>query len=287
MNPAILNTLLILTGIGAIASVILYFIAKQFSVYEDPKIDEVEAVLPNANCGGCGYPGCRAFAESCTKVDHLDTHYCPPGGNETMAKVGEILGMTVSERTPQVAVLLCNGSLQHRKTTNVYDGADNCTIAANLYGGHTDCIFGCLGLGECVDACDFDAITMDKETGLPVVDEAICGACGACVAACPRDLFQLRDKGKKNKRIFVACMSKDKGAAAKKSCDVACIGCGKCVKECQFDAIVIKDQKAYIDFEACKLCRKCVAVCPTEAIHEINFPLRKVKEDKKLEVEMV
>ncbi len=277
MNETMISTIIILTSIGAIASIILYFVAKKFYVYEDPKIDEVEAALPNANCGGCGFPGCRAFAESCTKADVLSHHFCPPGGNDTMVKVGEILGMKVEEREPQVAVLLCNGSIKNRKKTNTYDGADNCTIAANLYGGQSDCIFGCLGLGECEEACDFDAITMDKETGLPVVNEDICGACGECVAACPRDLFQLRNKGKKNRRIFVACMSRDKGVPAKKSCDVACIGCSKCFKVCEFDAITMKDQKAYIDFEACKLCRKCVVVCPTGAIHEINFPLRKEK----------
>ena len=279
MSEVVLYTIIVLTAIGAVAAIILYFVAQKFKVIEDPRIDEVEEALPSANCGGCGFPGCRAFAETCAKADSLDGLNCPPGGADTMKAVGDILGLVPAEKEPQVAVLLCNGSLNNRKRTTDYVGAENCTIVSNLYGGNTDCTYGCLGLGECVDACHFDAMYMDEETGLPVVIEDNCTACGACVAACPKDLFELRNKGKKSKRIFVSCMNKDKGAPAKKACDVACIGCSKCFKECKFEAITMADNKAYIDYEACKLCRACVAVCPTGAIHEINFPLRKAKKN--------
>jgi len=280
MNDVILYTIITLGGIGAVSAVILYFVAQKFKVFEDPRIDEVEEALPSANCGGCGYPGCRNFAEACVKTDDLSSLFCPVGGNETMSAVASALGQTVEAKEPQVAVLLCNGSSANRKRTSEFDSAANCTIAAATYGGDTDCTHGCLGLGECVDACGFDAMYMDPETGLPVVIEDMCTACGACVAACPKDLFQLRDKGKKSKRIYVACMNTDKGAPAKKACDVACIGCSKCFKECKFDAITMANNKAYIDYEACKLCRACVAVCPTGAIHEINFPARRVKPAK-------
>jgi ferredoxin len=121
---------------------------------------------------------------------------------------------------------------------------------------------------------------MDEETGLPVVIEENCVACGACVRACPRSIIELRNIGKKSRRIFVSCVNKEKGAPAKKNCSVACIGCGKCEKECAFDAITIKDNLAYIDYEKCKLCRKCVPVCPTNAIHELHFPPRKPKPEK-------
>ncbi len=280
MNDVILYTIITLGGIGAVSSVILYFVAQKFNVIEDPRIDEVEEALPSANCGGCGYPGCRNFAEACVKTDDLGSLFCPVGGNDTMSAVAEVLGQVVEAKEPQVAVLLCNGSSANRKRTSEFDSATNCTIAASTYGGDTDCTHGCLGLGECVDACGFDAMYMDSETGLPVVIEDMCTACGACVEACPKDLFQLRNKGKKSKRIFVACMNTDKGAPAKKACDVACIGCSKCFKECKFDAITMANNKAYIDYEACKLCRACVAVCPTGAIHEINFPARKAKPAK-------
>jgi Na+-translocating ferredoxin:NAD+ oxidoreductase RNF subunit RnfB len=277
MSDVVLYTIIILTAIGSVAAVILYFVAQKFKVYEDPRIDEVEEALPSANCGGCGFPGCRAFAETCAKAESLDGLFCPPGGTDTMKNVASILGLVAEEKEPQVAVLLCNGTPENRKKTSDYDGAENCTIAANLYGGESDCTYGCLGLGECVDACGFDAMYMDPETGLPVVIEDMCTACGACVDACPKNLFELRNKGKKSKRIFVSCMNTDKGAPAKKACDVACIGCSKCFKECKYDAIVMADNKAYIDYNKCVLCRACVAVCPTGAIHEINFPARRVK----------
>jgi len=279
MNEVILYTVITLGAIGAVAAIILYFVAQKFKVIEDPRIDQVEEVLPSANCGGCGYPGCRNFAEACVKADDLDSLYCPVGGNEPMTAVAGVLGMTVRAKEPQVAVLLCNGSSANRARTSQFDSAANCTIAANTYGGETDCTYGCLGLGECVDACGFDAMYMDPETGLPVVIEDKCTACGACVAACPKDLFELRNKGKKSRRIYVACMNKDKGAPAKKACDVACIGCSKCFKECKYDAITMADNKAYIHYDKCVLCRACVAVCPTGAIHEINMPLRKAKKN--------
>ena len=141
--------------------------------------------------------------------------------------------------------------------------------------GETGCGYGCLGCGDCVAACNFDAIHMNPETGLPEVDEDKCTACGACAKACPRHIIELRKKGPKGRRVYVQCVNKDKGAVAKKACEVACIGCGKCEKECKFDAITITDNLSYIDFNKCRLCTKCVDVCPTGAIIKVNFPVRK------------
>ena len=283
MSNIVLFTIITLSSIGVIAAVILYFVAQKFKVYEDPKIDEVEESLPNANCGGCGYPGCRNFAEACVKADNLDDLYCPVGGNDTMIKVATILGQEASEKEKQVAVIRCSGSPDNRERINVFDSAKNCTIAANLYGGETGCSYGCLGLGECVDACNFDAMYMDEKTGLPVVITDNCTACGACVEACPKDIIELRNLGKKERRIFVSCVNEDKGAVAKKACNVACIGCSKCFNACKFDAITMANNRAYIDYKKCVLCRACVSVCPTDAIHEINFPLRKAKPVEKKE----
>jgi len=277
MSPIILYTILTVSTIGVLAAVILYFAAQKFKVFEDPRIDEVEEALPSANCGGCGFPGCRAFAEACVKTDDLDSMNCPVGGNDTMKSVAGILGKTVAEKAPRVAVVRCHGTCALRPRTNDYDGVTNCTIEHNLYGGDTGCTFGCLGHGECVDACDFEAIYMDEETKLPVVIDDACTACGACVEACPKDIIELRKKNKKDRKIFVSCVNKDKGALAKKNCEVACIGCSKCFKECKFDAIKIENFLAFIDSDKCVLCRKCVAVCPTNAIHEINFPAKKVR----------
>ncbi|MGM0504130.1 MAG: Fe-S cluster domain-containing protein, partial [Bacteroidota bacterium] len=255
--------------------------AQKFKVYEDPRIDQVEEALPAANCGGCGYPGCRGFAEALVKADDISDLYCPVGGNETMAAVAKILGKEVEAKEPLVAVVRCSGSPEHRKRVNEYDGASSCVISSALYAGETNCQYGCLGLGDCVEVCDFDAIYMDEETGLPVVVDDNCTACGACVKACPNDIIELRKKNKKDRKIFVSCVNQDKGGIARKACKVACIGCGKCVKVCPFDAITMENFLAYIDPNKCKLCRKCVTECPTGAILEINFPPRKVKEEKK------
>jgi len=281
MSTTILFTIISLSAIGGGAAIILYFVAQKFKVYEDPRIDQVEEALPGANCGGCGYPGCRGFAEALVKTDDISELNCPVGGNETMSTIAKILGKEVEAREPLVAVVRCSGSPEHRKRVNQYDGASSCAISSSLYAGETDCQYGCLGLGDCVDACDFDAIYMDKKTGLPVVIDDNCTACGACVKACPNDIIELRKKNKKDRKIFVSCINQDKGGIARKACRVACIGCGKCVKVCPFDAITMENFLAYIDPVKCKLCRKCVTECPTGSILEINFPPRKVKEDTK------
>lgn len=278
----VLITIVTLAGLGAIAAVILYLAAKKFQVFEDPRIDEVEEALPATNCGGCGFPGCRAFAEALVKADDISSMNCPVGGADTMSKVAGILGKEAGTAKPQVAVLRCNGSCEHRPKLTNYQGATSCAVAAALYGGETGCSYGCYGCGDCVESCKFDAMYMDKETGLPVIIEDNCVACGACVEACPKDIIELRNKGPKSRRIFVSCVNKDKGAVAKKACAVACIGCGKCQKVCPHDAITIENNLAYIDYEKCKLCRKCVEVCPTNAIHELNFPPRKPKVEQEI-----
>lgn len=280
----ILITVLMLGLLGAVSAVILYFVAQKFKVYEDPRIDDVEAILPAANCGGCGFAGCRAFADACVKADTLDGMLCPVGGNAVMAQVASVLGQDAVMSDPKIAVLRCNGTCEHRPKLNAYDGATSCAVAANLYGGETGCSFGCLGLGDCEVSCDFDAIHVNSETGLPEVDEDKCTSCGACVKACPKMLLQLRKKGPKSRRIYVSCMNKDKGSLTKKACAVGCIACGKCFKECEFEAITIANNLAYIDDVRCRLCRKCVTVCPTSAIVELNFPPRKPKADKLEEV---
>ncbi|MFV0290139.1 MAG: Fe-S cluster domain-containing protein [Mangrovibacterium sp.] len=275
----LIYTVVTLVAIGSLAAVILYFVAQKFYVYEDPRIDEVESALPSANCGGCGFAGCRAFAEACVKSESFDGLNCPVGGNDTMQAVAGLLGREAVAQMPKVAVLRCNGSCSVRPRTNIYDGAQSCAMASSLYGGDTGCSFGCLGLGDCEVSCDFDALHVNSETGLPEIDDAKCTACGACVKACPKLLIELRKKSPKDRKIYVACRNEDKGGVAKKACSAACIGCSKCVKECNFEAITVTNNLAFIDSEKCKLCRKCVEVCPTNAILEFNFPARKPKTD--------
>lgn len=279
----ILVAVISLGAIGLISAIVLFVASKKFAVYEDPRIGEVAEVLPQANCGGCGYPGCAGFAEACVKAGSLEGKLCPVGGQPVMARVAAILGLEAASAEPKVAVVRCNGSCEHRPRTTRYDGVSSCAVANATYGGETDCTFGCLGCGDCVDACQFDAIHMNPETGLPEVDENACTACGACVKACPRRIIELRPKGKNNRRVYVSCVNKDKGAQTRKACSVGCIGCGKCVKVCPFEAITLENNLAYIDPAKCKLCRKCEAECPQGAILAVNFPPRKPKVETSVE----
>ncbi|MDL2308273.1 RnfABCDGE type electron transport complex subunit B [Bacteroidales bacterium OttesenSCG-928-B11] len=265
----------VLGAIAIIAAVILYFVSKAFRVIEDPRIDEVADLLPAANCGGCGFAGCRNFAEAIVKAGSMEGLNCPAGGESVVNAVAAVLGLEAVLGEPQIAVVRCQGSCEFAPAKSHYEGAPSCSFANSLFVGESACPNGCLGLGDCVRSCNFDAIYIDDMTKLPVIDNEKCVACGACVKACPRMLVELRNKGKKDRRIFVSCRNTEKGAAAKRNCSVACIGCGKCLKACAFEAITLKNNLAYIDSDKCKLCRKCVAECPTGAIVECNFPPKK------------
>lgn len=279
MNSTILITVISLSFLAIISAVILYFVAQRFKIFEDPRIDEVQAVLPAANCGGCGFAGCRNFAEALVNAETFEGLNCPVGGGTVMGLTASILGKEAPVVDPLVAVLLCNGSPEFRPRTSQYDGASDCRISNSLYMGETDCSFGCMGYGDCVKACAFDAIYMDASTNLPVIIDEKCVSCGACVKACPRDLIELRKKAKKDRKIYVACSNCDKGGPARRACKVACIACNKCFNVCKFDAITIENNLAYIDATKCTFCRKCVTECPTNSILELNFPPRKPKEE--------
>jgi electron transport complex protein RnfB len=280
MSSIFLYTVISLTALGLASALILFLVAQRFKVYEDPRISEVEEELPAANCGGCGFPGCRNFAEALVKSEDFEGLYCPVGGNETMNRIAELLGKVAVAQEPRVAVLRCNGTCEYRPRTNRYDGSQTCSIAAALYGGDTACEYGCLGYGDCVEVCKFDALYMDEETGLPVVIDKNCTACDACVKECPKNLFELRKRYKKDRKIYVACMNMDKGGPARKSCSVACIGCFKCFNVCPWEAITMDNNLAFIDSEKCRLCRKCAPECPTNSIIETGFPPKKEKTEE-------
>lgn len=265
----------VLGAIALLASVVLYVCSKKFAVKEDPRIAQVSAVLPQANCGGCGFPGCSGMADALVKAadgGSLDGLNCPVGGAGVMEQVADLLGMAVANTEPMVAVVRCNGTCENRPKTIEYSGLRTCAAMNACSSGETACGYGCLGCGDCADACQFGGITINPETGIAEVDENLCTACGACVNACPRHIIELRKKGPKGRRVYVSCINHDKGPVARKACSVACIGCGKCEKECPFGAITMDGNLAYIDPQKCRLCRKCERACPSGAIKAVNFP---------------
>ncbi len=277
----ILIAVIVLGAIGLIAALVLFLLSKKFAVKEDPRLGQILEVLPGANCGGCGFPGCGGLASACVKAadaGSLDGLNCPVGGQPTMEKVASILGMQVVQSSPKLAVVRCNGTCEKRPHVVEFDGFKSCKVANATSMGETLCQYGCLGCGDCVAACQFDAIQMNPETGLPEINPANCTACGACAKSCPRKIIEIRAvKGAKKMGVVVRCLNKDKGAQAKKACSAACIGCQKCVKVCAFDAIQVENFLAYIDPEKCRNCRKCEQECPQKTIIGLNMPVLKPK----------
>lgn len=269
----------VLVATAAVFALVLAWAAKRFAVKEDPRVEAVTEMLPGINCGACGFAGCSALAAALVEAadsGDLSGLFCPPGGQDTMDKVGGFLGVEFSGGDVPVAVLRCGGSCQASPPVVEYSGEKSCKIAHMTFSGEGGCPMGCLRYGDCSHACPFDAISMDPETGLPVVDEDKCTACGECVKACPRGLFELRPRGKRGRRVWVNCRNTQKGAVARKNCQVACIGCGKCVRTCDSiaKAITMENNLAYIDPLKCIACGKCVRECPTGAILS-TFPVKK------------
>ena len=266
----ILIAVVVLGAIGLIAAVVLFAASKKFAVYEDSRIAQVSEVLPGANCGGCGFPGCSGMADALVKgadAGSLDGLMCPVGGAETMGKVADLLGMAIANSEPMVAVVRCNGTCEHRPRIAEYAGLRTCAAMHACGAGETACGFGCLGCGDCVEACQFGAIRINPETGIAEVDEEKCKACGKCIENCPRHMIELKPKKSK---FAVACSSKDKGPQVMKVCAAGCIGCGLCGKNCPKDAIHVTDFIAHIDYEKCVSCGICANKCPKKVITKVH-----------------
>jgi RnfABCDGE-type electron transport complex B subunit len=246
---------LLLAGILAIASQRLF-------VYEDPRIDEVEEMLPHANCGACGTAGCRAFAELLV-AGEVQPGRCTVNPVDMNQRIAGFLGVDLGQQEQRVARLACAGGSNVAHTHARYAGLDSCRAAALVSGGGKGCVWGCLGFGDCGEVCDFDAITMNSQR-LPVVDAARCTACGDCVDICPRDLFSLHPV---SHRLWVACNNPETGDAAEADCRVLCNGCGRCVADAPEGLVTLRDKLAVVDYSRNALAsRLAIERCPTGAI---------------------
>lgn len=276
---SIATSIALLGGIGAVGALALNQVAKRFSVDEDKRISQVEECLPGANCGGCGRKGCHDFAVECVKAGSLDDLYCPVGGQDCMARIAAILGIGAGGQEPKLAVVKCAGTPLTKTHLNVkYSGPRRCSVM-NFTSGDYLCLSSCLGCGDCVRECHWNAIAIDPVTRLPQIDPEKCTGCGKCAISCPRNVIELRSRGVRGRRVWVACGNCLKGAQARKQCAVSCLGCGLCAKACPFGAITIENNLARIDGAKCKACGKCVDVCPTHAIHKTGFPVKKATTD--------
>lgn len=234
MNPSIVSALFVMGGLGIIFGAGLAIASRIFAVQKDARVEKIEEILPGANCGACGAPGCAGFAEGVVEGKY-NVNGCTAGGAEVAQKVAAIMGQEAGSVTPKVAVVRCRGDYENSTQRAEYQGIQSCQAAVMIAGGAKGCIYGCLGLGDCVASCPFDAIHMGKN-GLPIVNEDLCTGCGNCVTACPRGIMALLSADQK---VYLACVSKDFGKSVKAVCKVGCIGCSLCANPKTTDKEII------------------------------------------------
>lgn len=257
----ILIPILILGGLGIFFGIGLALAAKKFCVYVDPRLEEIFAHLPGANCGACGLAGCIGFAEGLIQGT-CTIERCAVSRQETKEKIAGILGTEAKTQIKKTALLHCNGGKLRAKDKFIYSGIKDCISANLVLGGPKACVYGCIGFGTCAKVCLFGAIRMNDED-LPVVDEDKCTACGKCVTACPKSLYTLAPE---DKNYCVRCKSLDFGKKVTEVCSVGCIACRKCEKACPVKAIKIIDNLSVIDYNICDNRGECFKVCPVNTI---------------------
>lgn len=255
------NLSLILTVLGVALGAILAFSSKIFAVKEDPRLKEIERCLPGLNCGGCGFPGCHGYAIQ-VMSGRAELNLCRPGGAKTAEELAKVMKKSVELKEPMVSHRHCNGGLAEAKKKYDYDGIKSCRAASLLNNGFKECPYSCLGYGDCVDMCKFDAIALDKN-GLPQINVNLCVGCEKCVKECPRSVLKLVPKKAK---IHVNCSNHGPIRILAKMCKVGCIACKKCEAKCPWGAIHVVDNSAVIDYSKCKSCGACAEVCPRKII---------------------
>lgn len=256
----VLNPVVAIGGLGLIFGIGLGLAAKKFAVPVDERVGAVRENLPGANCGGCGFAGCDAFAKAVVKGE-IGVDGCPVCNQEQVRCIATVMGQEATTSVKRKAFLKCQGSAQHAPMKYHYSGAESCEEAQLVGGGPKKCVYGCLGFGSCKVKCHFDAITI--QDGIAVIDRHKCTGCGSCVAACPRHIIEIKPE---DTAYRVVCASQEKGKEVKGVCEVGCIGCGICVRQCESHAISLKNNCAMIEHQKCTQCGKCEEKCPTRAI---------------------
>ena len=270
----IIIAIAILGGLGLIFGLVLAAASKIFYVETDPRLDQLNECLPGANCGGCGFAGCGAYAEAVLKGE-APVGKCASGGNEAAKAMAAIMGVEAGEVTRKVALVRCYGARTYDAEGNLtkgakmkatYEGFHDCLAASRVGGsGPLSCKFGCLGYGSCTKVCKYGAISV--KNGVAVVDEDLCVGCMACAQVCPRKIITAVEP---SQNVIIACNSLAKGAVTNRACTVGCIGCGKCMKNCPSGAITITNNLAQIDSSKCTNCGECAKVCPKGLIKDSN-----------------
>ncbi len=251
-----------MSGLGIALASLLAFANRKLFVQEDPRIDEVESMLPSTNCGACGTPGCRAFAEALIE-EKVTPGQCTVNAVEQNKAIAKFLGVDLGQQEKRVARLACAGGNNVARQHARYDGLDTCRAAALVGSGGKGCAWGCLGLADCADVCDFDAITMNKQ-GLPEVIAEKCTACGDCIDICPKGLFSLEPV---SHHLWVACKNIDNADDAENDCAVACTACERCAMDSPEGLIRIENNLAVIDYQHNNLASEfAIQRCPTGAI---------------------
>lgn len=259
----ILYAALVLGGMGLLFGFLLTGASKIFAVPANPRKDAVRELLPGANCGGCGYPGCDGCADAIAE-GKAPVNACPVGGSEVANKIAAALGMEAEEGTVKmVAHVICQGDKERCRVKFDYSGIQDCVAASLVNDGNKGCKYACLGLGTCVRACPFDAIHIDEYKGIAVVDHEKCQSCGKCVEVCPKQVIQLQPQ---DLPVRLMCRAAEKGILVSDNCQVGCNGCERCYQACKFGAITMVNHLPVIDNEKCRGCMMCAEACPTRAI---------------------
>jgi len=265
---AIFTAVFSVTSIGVISAAVLCVASRFMFVKVDERLALLSEIMPGANCGACGFPGCSGYAKALLGGS-AKANQCPPGGADLVKKISEIMGIEAGNIEQKIAVIHCMGDNKAQQKKMAYKGFPSCTGAKQLFGGDPACSFGCLGYGDCQKVCPTNAICM--ENGLAHIISNLCTGCGLCVKACPNKIMTIDNA---DIPVIIACRNTEKGAVTRKKCTFGCIACTKCVKECPEGAIVIENNLAKIDYAKCKLvrdkqsCGKCADVCVTKCIRK-------------------